>query len=71
MPSAATGCRSEGFAGYAVHRIRGAILDELRSRLATAPAATEISSDERSESRNAQKTGMEPEWSELAVEGIS
>ncbi len=39
-------------------------------RLATAPAATEISSDERSDSETRKKLGHEPEWSELAVEGI-
>ncbi len=39
--------------------------------MATAPAATEISSDERPDSRNRKKLGHEPEWQELAEEGIS
>lgn len=66
------GLPDEGFAGYAVHRIRGAILDELRAldwRPRQLRQKYHQMKDLIRETR--KKLGHEPEWSELAVEGIS
>ncbi|EFN7626815.1 FliA/WhiG family RNA polymerase sigma factor [Escherichia coli] len=66
------GLPDEGFAGYAVHRIRGAILDELRAldwRPRQLRQKYHQMKDLIREMR--KKLGHEPEWSELAVEGIS
>lgn len=64
------GCRDEGFAGYAVHRIRGAILDELRAfdwRPRQLRQKYHQMKDLARETR--KKLGHEPEWQELAEEG--
>lgn len=66
------GLPDEGFAGYAVHRIRGAILDELRAldwRPRQLRQKYHQMKDLIRETR--KKLGHEPEWPELAVEGIS
>ena len=66
------GLPDEGFAGYAVHRIRGAILDELRAldwRPRQLRQKYHQMKDLIRETR--KKLGHEPEWSELAGEGIS
>lgn len=66
------GLPDEGFAGYAVHRIRGAILDELRAldwRPRQLRQKYHQMKDLIRETR--KKLGHEPEWQELAEEGIS
>lgn len=66
------GLRDEGFAGYAVHRIRGAILDELRAldwRPRQLRQKYHQMKDLIRETR--KKLGHEPEWQELVREGIS
>ncbi len=66
------GLPDEGFAGYAVHRIRGAILDELRA-LDWRPRQLRQKYHQMKDliRETCKKLGHEPEWSELVVEGIS
>lgn len=66
------GLPDEGFAGYAVHRIRGAILDELRSldwRPRQLRQKFHQIKDLIREAR--KKLGREPVWEELSQLGLS
>ncbi|WP_330983774.1 MULTISPECIES: FliA/WhiG family RNA polymerase sigma factor [Enterobacterales] len=66
------GMPDEGFAGYAVHRIRGAILDELR-RLDWRPRQLRQKYHQIKDLiRHLRKTfGREPVWEELSQQGLS
>ncbi|MFI7782610.1 flagellar biosynthesis sigma factor [Citrobacter amalonaticus] len=66
------GLPDEGFAGYAVHRIRGAILDELRSLDWRPRQLRQKYHQIKDLIRNARKQlGREPEWEELTKLGLT
>ncbi|EPQ0974794.1 FliA/WhiG family RNA polymerase sigma factor [Citrobacter farmeri] len=66
------GLPDEGFAGYAVHRIRGAILDELRNLDWRPRQLRQKYHQIKDLIRDARKKlGHEPEWEELATLGLT
>lgn len=66
------GMPDEGFAGYAVHRIRGAILDELRSLDWRPRQLRQKYHQIKDMIRDARKQlGHEPVWEELSQRGLS
>lgn len=66
------GMPDEGFAGYAVHRIRGAILDELRSLDWRPRQLRQKYHQIKDLIRDARKKlGREPLWEELAPLGVT
>ncbi|EMF0716586.1 FliA/WhiG family RNA polymerase sigma factor [Citrobacter freundii] len=66
------GMPDEGFAGYAVHRIRGAILDELRSLDWRPRQLRQKYHQIKDLIRDARKQlGHEPVWEELSQRGLS
>lgn len=66
------GLPDEGFAGYAVHRIRGAILDELRNLDWRPRQLRQKYHQIKDLIRDARKQlGREPEWEELAKLGLT
>jgi len=66
------GMPDEGFAGYAVHRIRGAILDELRSLDWRPRQLRQKYHQIKDLIRDARKQlGHEPVWEELSQWGLS
>lgn len=66
------GMPDEGFAGYAVHRIRGAILDELRSLDWRPRQLRQKYHQIKDLIRDARKQlGHEPGWEELSQLGLS
>ncbi|HFZ8994017.1 TPA: FliA/WhiG family RNA polymerase sigma factor [Citrobacter freundii] len=66
------GVPDESFAGYAVHRIRGAILDELRSLDWRPRQLRQKYHQTKDLIRDIRKQlGREPSWEELAKQGLS
>ncbi|CBG87109.1 FliA/WhiG family RNA polymerase sigma factor [Citrobacter rodentium] len=66
------GMPDEGFAGYAIHRIRGAILDELRSLDWRPRLLRQKYHQIKDLIRDMRKQlGREPEWQELSQTGLT